>query len=112
MGTPREDRIARNEAIFRIGNERMADWEERHQNGERERYMCECAEPDCREKVELTRSQYEYVRSDSCWFVVVPGHEVPDVETVIDTHEGWNVIEKDESVSHIVEASDPRKKTA
>jgi hypothetical protein len=109
MGTAREERIARNEAVFRVGNERMAQWEERHEDGERERYLCECADPVCTEKVELTLSQYEYVRSDSSWFVVVPGHEVPDVETVIDTHEGWNVIAKNPEVSDIVQDTDPRR---
>ena len=108
MGTSREERIARNEGVFRVGNERMAQWEERHEGGDRERYLCECADADCHDKVELTRSQYEYVRSDSRWFVVVPGHEVPDVEKVIDSHDGWNVIEKAPEVAHIVEATDPR----
>ncbi|HEX6117625.1 MAG TPA: hypothetical protein VFY99_11025 [Solirubrobacterales bacterium] len=108
MEIRREERIARNESIFRVGNERMAQWEERHSNGERERYLCECADPACTEKIELSFSQYEYVRSDSKWFVVVPGHEVPDVETVIDTHDGWNVVEKADDVSHIVESTDPR----
>lgn len=109
MGTQREERIARNEAIFRVGNERMAEWEERHEHGGTERYLCECAEPDCTEKVELTHSQYEYVRSNSRWFVVIPGHEVPDVETVVDTHEGWNLIEKAPAVDDIAEATDPRR---
>jgi hypothetical protein len=109
MARFREARLANNEAVFRVGNERMAQWEERHEEGEPERYMCECADADCREKIELTYSQYEYVRSDSRWFVVVPGHEVPDVETVIDRHEGWNLIEKDPEVADVVEETDPRR---
>ena len=109
MGTQREERIARNEAIFRVGNERMAQWEERHEESERERYLCECADPVCTDKIELTKSQYEYVRSESRWFVVVPGHEVPDVEKVVDSHEGWNVIEKTPDVAHITESTDPRQ---
>lgn len=109
MGIQRDERIARNEAIFRAGNERMAQWEERHEDGGSERYLCECASPDCSEKIHLTRSQYEYVRSDPRWFVVLPGHEVPDVETVIDTHDGWNLIEKDPEVEHIAKATDPRR---
>jgi hypothetical protein len=112
MGSAREERIARNEAIFRVGNERMADWDERHAGGEPERYLCECADPTCTEKIELSYSQYEYVRSDSRWFVVVPGHDVPDVETVVDTHDGWNVVEKAPEVAHITEATDPRKDSA
>lgn len=111
MARFRAERLANNEAIFRVGNERMADWEERHGDGQRERYFCECADADCREKVELTRSQYEYVRSDSRWFVVVPGHETPDVETVIDRHDGWNLIQKHPEVDEIVEATDPRSES-
>lgn len=105
----REERLARNEAIFRVGNERMSRWEERHEDGKPERYFCECADAECRNKVELTRSQYEYVRSDSRWFVVIPGHEVADVETVIDRHDGWYVVEKDPEVAPIAEATDPRQ---
>jgi hypothetical protein len=108
MASLREERIARNEAIFRVGNERMNQWEERHEDGVRERYFCECADAECREKVELTASQYEYVRSNSRWFVVIPGHETPDVEEVIDRHDGWNLIEKHANVTNIVEATDPR----
>ena len=107
-GTPREERLANNEAIFRVGNERMAEWPERHAESDKERYLCECADATCREKVELSYSQYEYVRSNSRWFVCVPGHEVLDVETVVDEHEGWNVIEKDPEIADIVEATDPR----
>jgi hypothetical protein len=109
MGSIREDRIARNEAIFRVGNERMAQWEERHEDGGRERYLCECGDADCKEKIELTHSQYEYVRSEPRWFVVIPGHEEPEVESIIDEHDGWNLIEKHAEIAHIAEATNPRK---
>ncbi len=111
MDRVREERSARNEAIFRVGNERMAEWEERHEDGQPERYLCECADIDCRAKVELTRSQYEYVRSDSRWFVVLPGHETPDAESVIDDHDGWVVVEKNPELAPIVEATDLRRAT-
>jgi hypothetical protein len=105
----REERLARNEAIFRVGNERMAAWEERHREAEVEEYMCECADPDCRAKVPLTQPDYERIRSDSCHFVVVPGHEIPDVETVIEEHDDWVIVEKDPEVQAIVERTDPRR---
>ena len=49
-----------------------------------ELYLCECADPECREKLALTREQYEHVRADSRHFAVLKGHEVPDVEVVIE----------------------------
>ena len=108
MGTAREERIAGNEAMFRSANERMAGWEEIRASENVELYFCECADPECREKIGLRRQEYEEVRSDSRHFVIVQGHEIPDVETVIEEHEGWVVIEKDPEVTETVEKLDPR----
>ena len=86
----------------------MAEWEERHTEAEIELYHCECAELDCREKVSLTKADYERVRNDPAHFVVLSGHEIPDVETVIESNDGWSIIEKNPEVQSIVEATDPR----
>jgi hypothetical protein len=109
MASERAERIARNEAMFRVANERMADWEEQHANDAVEPYFCECSAIECREHVDLRRADYERVRSDSRRFVVLPGHELPDVERVIERHEGWAVIEKAPEVTDTVEALDPRR---
>jgi hypothetical protein len=109
MAGQREERFARNEAIFRSGNERMAEWEERHREEEVEEYLCECADTECRKKVPLAKGDYERVRSDSMHFVVAPGHEIPDVETVIEKHETWLMIRKNPDVRPVVEATDPRR---
>ena len=103
----RSERLARNEALFREANERMADWDEAHENDSSEPYFCECADPSCREKVTLTQSEYERIRSDSKLFFVVTGHEVPDVETVVERNDGWSLIRKDPDVAHVVESDDP-----
>ena len=95
--------------MFRVGNERMAEWEEIHQESGSELYFCECADPACRQRVKLRKAEYEAIRSDSRRFVVVTGHEIPDVETVIEEHEGWSVVEKAPEVTDIVEATDPRR---
>jgi hypothetical protein len=109
MATERQERIARNEAMFREANERAKAWEERHRlEGETELYFCECANPDCLEKVRLREADYERVRSDPRRFVIVPGHELPDVETVIERNEGWMIVEKAPELAPTVEALDPR----
>jgi hypothetical protein len=109
VSTPREERIAGNEAMFRFANERMSKWGEMHADENVELYFCECADEECREKITLRKSEYEGVRADSHRFVIVPGHEVPDVETVVETHEGWAVIEKAPEVAETVEKLDPRR---
>lgn len=108
MGTPREERLVNNEALFRTANERMAAWEEQHTEEPAERYFCECADPACRQKVMLHREEYEAVRSHSRRFFVVSGHEIPDIETVIDEHDGWVVVEKNPEVTETAVATDPR----
>ena len=87
----------------------MAGWEERQVAESVDRYLCECSDTDCREKVALSRAEYEQIRSNSRWFVAIPGHEVPDVDIVIETHDGWVLIEKTPEVAATVQASDPRR---
>jgi hypothetical protein len=108
MASERRERMARNEALFRVANERMADWEEQHASNAVEPYFCECANPECGEHVDLRKAEYERVRSDSRQFVIVPGHEVPDVETVIERNEGWAIVEKAPDLTDTVEDLDPR----
>jgi hypothetical protein len=106
--TPREERLAKNEAVFRAANERMAAWDDRHAAGEDELYLCECSDPECRERLALTREQYEHVRADSRHFAVLNGHEIPDVEFVIEEIDNWVIVEKTPGVEETLEKSDPR----
>jgi hypothetical protein len=106
--TSREQRLAQNEALFRVANERMARWEERHEGAEAELYYCECASPDCRTQVKLAKQDYERVRAHSRQFFVAPGHEIPDVETVVERHDEWLVVEKPVDVDDVIDPLDPR----
>ncbi len=108
MSTEREERLANNEALFRLANERAAQWEERQRSDTQELYLCECADPSCREKVQLRKAEYEAIRSNSRHFVVVTGHDFPEVENVIETHGEWSIVEKNEDLTDVVEETDPR----
>jgi len=111
MRRERAERIALTEAAFRIANERMAAWEEVPAEAE-ELFFCECSSLECRHKVPLTRALYETVRSRSEWFLVAPGHEVPDVEEVVQRGDAHWIIEKPPVVGDIVEGTDPRAEQA
>jgi hypothetical protein len=106
--TDRATRAAIVEAAFRIANERMLRWEERHADGKSELYLCECADPDCRGKVRLGRPEYEGVREAPTRFLVIPGHQLDDLEEVIEDHEHHLVIEKPGALLDLVTATDPR----
>jgi hypothetical protein len=106
--SPREERLATNEALFRAANERMAEWKEIHEDEEHELYLCECADPGCHERIPLTREQYEHVRADSRHFAVRAAHVIPDIEVVVEDFGEWVVVEKPPEVSETVERLDPR----
>jgi hypothetical protein len=108
MPTDRARDVALTEAAFRIANERTAQWEERHSEGRSELYLCECAEKPCRERVELTREEYEAVRANPQHFLVVPGHVIPDLETVVESFANYQVIEKPNALMDLLLETDPR----
>jgi hypothetical protein len=87
----------------------MAGWEEHHTRSESELYFCECADPDCRVKVALTKPDYEGVRAHPRHFFVAPGHEIPDVEEIVERHEEWVVVEKPPEVDDVIDPLDPRR---
>jgi hypothetical protein len=103
----RSDRLARNETMFRSVNERV---EEVVQPGPQEEidFLCECGDSECVEKVTLTRREYEQVRADGMQFVVVPGHEIPEIEDVVTHADRFLVVRKHPEESEIARGTDPR----
>jgi hypothetical protein len=51
----------------------------------------------------MPRERYREIRSNTRRFFVRPGHEMPDVETVVEREEAWYVVEKPDDVGHIVD---------
>ena len=100
--------MAVNEGLFRNANERMADWDEVRTDSEPALYVCECANSECRKRIELNRKEYERVRGDSRHFAVATGHQVADAETVIEDNGEWLLVEKDPDVAETVRSMDQR----
>jgi hypothetical protein len=71
-------------------------------------FRCECARVGCNRLVELTVRQYEQIRLHPKRFVVVPGHELPDVETVVATGPGYVIVEKRDQAGAVAERTDRR----
>ena len=110
--TTQQEQLALNQATGRIANERIAAWPERQDaaaSGEAQAFFCECGNTKCRKPLRLTSAEYEAVRAHSRRFPVAPGHVYPDVERIIEDHDGYVVVEKFEEVSAILTATDPRR---
>jgi hypothetical protein len=106
----REERIGLNEAVFREVNERIEDLAEKFDLGERQLdLVCECGDGSCVERIVMTHSEYEAVRSDSRQFAVFPGHVYEDIEVVVDRRRGYEVVRKQESeAAKLADATDSR----
>ena len=103
-------RIGLNEAVFREVNERVdALTREQGVDAERLDLLCECGDASCVERISLTTVAYSELRSDPTLFAVVPGHEAPEVERVVSTHGGYDVVAKLPGVpTEVAEETDPR----
>ena len=75
----------------------------------RVRFRCECAGLDCNQAIEVTVVEYERVREDSRQFVIAVGHELPDVETVVEIAPGYVVVRKRDVAGPAAEELDPRR---
>jgi hypothetical protein len=105
-----EARIARNEALFREVNERVRGLADDPAGREAEpmAFVCECGRLDCAESIDLSLAEYEHVRSHPAQFVVVSGHEAPQVEEVVERHEGYYIVRKHSEEAQIALETDPR----
>jgi hypothetical protein len=105
---PRERGVIRNEALFRQVNERIEDVSEDVPRSEFIGFLCECGEAACVEQIELTREEYEQIRSVPDHFAIKPGHEHPDFERVLNKGERYAVIDKVGQAEDVAERTDPR----
>ena len=92
----RANRVAANEATFREIN---ATLHEGLSKADREKdepvaFVCECGDASCHALVRMPIERYQEARSHPEQFVIIPGHEVPDVERVLERDETWAVVAK------------------
>jgi hypothetical protein len=108
----REQRLARNEALYREVNERVAEVADRFLEVESQTpvsFICECGAATCTEPIVTTLVEYEAIRSEPTRFVVVPGHELPEIETVVERRPGYFVVEKrQQDAQEVARETDPR----
>jgi hypothetical protein len=90
------EKIGKNEALFRQVNEEIAVINDTFGAvTEVDAVVCECGDQSCIEQIHVDRADYERIRADSRNFLVIPGHEIPDVEHVVERTERYWVVRKD-----------------
>jgi hypothetical protein len=95
MDEKRVERLAKREALLRAANEEIARIEAGFSSaGVALEIVCECARNDCVELIEVSPTDYREVRSEPRRFLLVVGHELPEIERVVGQHDGFVVVEK------------------
>ena len=100
----RKERLAKNEVAFREVNEGIRAavrgilgdqdfWE----------FVCECANRDCVESVQLSLDEYRTARSQPTWFVIRPGHVFGELEKVVHEDDRHAIVEKQGIAAEIAE---------
>lgn len=105
----RQRRIGENEAIFRSVNEQVRGLTATLTTpGETLRIVCECGARSCTDQFEIDLPAYAETRSDSTLFLVKPGHDLPETETVVAKNDVYWTVRKDEGIpAEIARATDP-----
>ncbi len=93
-------RLRENEELIERINERLdAQTEQiREEDGEAPdapvAFFCECSDLACRERIRLVPAEFREVHRDPERFVLVPGHELPEIETVLERRGDHLIVRK------------------
>jgi hypothetical protein len=71
--------------------------------------VCECANEECTERIPISVAAYEAIRANATTFAVVPGHQDPTVERIVETTEHYDVVEKLGEAGAVAEIENPRE---
>jgi hypothetical protein len=105
----REERLARNEILFRELNETIEVVAQRQgTDAHVYEFVCECSNIDCTLALPLTLEVYEDTRGAPDLFLVAPGHDLPEIEDIIREAEGFQVVRKRGAAARLAVRTDPR----
>jgi hypothetical protein len=105
----REERLARNEVLFRDVNEGIEELAvKQHPDAHVFEFFCECSNVDCTLRLPMRLDTYERVRSDPTLFLAALGHELPEIEIVVEITADYQVVKKEGEAASIAADGDPR----
>jgi hypothetical protein len=57
-------------------------------------FVCECSDPACRSRINLTRLEYEDVRGYPTRFAIATDHENPEVDQLVSEGRRFTIVQK------------------
>ncbi len=104
-GSERELGAAQNQMAFRSVNERIKELgTQPNSPGDELDFACECADHACVEKIRLSALQFLAIESEQNQFIVLRGHQLPEVKDVIAEREGFLIVSKRGAGAEFVKA--------
>jgi hypothetical protein len=106
----RARRIGANEALYRSVNEKIESLSAAFGAiTETMSVVCECGDASCAEQIEVSVPDYERIRAEPTFFIIRPGHEVSDIEEVVERTDEFHVVRKvDGEAAELARELDPR----
>ena len=102
----RQRRLAYNETLFRSINSNVAELNQNYEGFTQDSFfVCECANTDCAEEIELSRGEYERIRANDRWFFVASNdtHVFPVVDVIVERCRRYYIVEKIEAGAAVAE---------
>jgi hypothetical protein len=89
----RRGELFRIETLFRELNEAVQVYYRTngHSQGD---FVCECSDSTCVDPISLTPTEYRDVRAHPTRFFLIPGHELEEIERVVEKNAHFLVVEK------------------
>jgi hypothetical protein len=102
----RTRRVAENESLFRQVNEHVVGGTRRP--AENFEIICECHDASCMDHLRVTTETYQRARSEPTDFLLKPGHAKLEFETVIESHEDFDLVRKTGAAAALAKQLDTR----
>lgn len=93
-----------NEAVFREVNARIVGLAKLFRLGDPGPLdlVCECRNATCVQRIVMSRDDYETLRTNATHFALYPGHADLEIERVISSYAGYEIVEKNRSAAEVV----------
>ncbi len=61
-------------------------------------YKCECSDENCVERIPMELTMYQDIHTNRKMFIIKPGHQVKNIERVIDKNVDYYVVKKNKII--------------
>ena len=85
--------LAQNETLFRQANEDLVQRRSAADADDLREFICECANSECSERILMSLPDYRRIRDNRRWFAIIDGHQTPQIEPIVERHDGYVVVE-------------------